>query len=627
MLKNALILKRLLPLFLIAAFPPKGSAASIKEMITRVQKGPAIYRTPEAHQHFLRKQSEFGAPPIIQVSTADGKQMLKTVSTLGSLGSKAWNAAGVLCEKFPQTIHVITRYEQFQPGQGTFEDWLATEKISIKNQFILSGTFLPYEDMSECRDFVDVSAEPIRTSGSNVTVHYTITYHVAACALKKITGQDFGDDAAQWRLWWAENKNNSPSPAAPPPTSAEQPVPTNSPAIGTIGESIEKILVGGTYRILLKTGDEFTGRIESKNGGSIIIETTNGDAYTFGANLIRNYEVLSLPKKKDTGSAPVSAQGPETLTFSQLLNRNALGIRIKVTLTSGPVFEGLLKGITNEQLHLDRDGSIIPIASNVIGSITTVVPESSKKAAVQAPKKQEHIEGPFDTVIVANTETDEWGNKLEDLTFVGKIEEGKNSVTIIMESGEKRTILRKDIKMIKKHSVDTFQDKIQRYAKKLFCPEGMVLVDVPPGKEGRPFFKVCIDMYEYPNKQGEYPQGNMSYAEAAEICGSQGKRLCTTEEWQYSCSGLEGYTYPYGWNLNKKSCNSKGIGKYEPLGNNRNCVSKFGVYDMVGNIFEWVTTPDGKPAVMGGPYSKCNSVSVSDGSKQPHFGLRCCKSN
>ena len=49
---------------------------------------------------------------------------------------------------------------------------------------------------------------------------------------------------------------------------------------------------------------------------------------------------------------------------------------------------------------------------------------------------------------------------------------------------------------------------------------------------------------------------------------------------------------------------------------------------MVGNVFEWVVGPKKQPAMMGGPYSKCQTITEGvGGSAKPQSGLRCCKGN
>jgi formylglycine-generating enzyme len=152
------------------------------------------------------------------------------------------------------------------------------------------------------------------------------------------------------------------------------------------------------------------------------------------------------------------------------------------------------------------------------------------------------------------------------------------------------------------------------------------MVDLPPGRTGKPFFKVCVDRYEYPNRSGTVPRTNLAYADAAKLCEQHGKRLCTALEWSWACGGLDGLTYPYGKSFEQDRCNSD-TRLVETSGNRINCSSPFGGFDMVGNVFEWVSNY-GKPALMGGPFSKCQTVSPSpSGNATPQSGLRCCKGN
>jgi formylglycine-generating enzyme required for sulfatase activity len=124
------------------------------------------------------------------------------------------------------------------------------------------------------------------------------------------------------------------------------------------------------------------------------------------------------------------------------------------------------------------------------------------------------------------------------------------------------------------------------------------------------------------------PQGDISFTDAQQLCAKQGKRLCTAEEWQWTCSSLDAYTYPYGKTFDENRCNSDASRNLEASGARINCFSRFGAFDMVGNIFEWVTTSNNQPALMGGPYSKCQTVSPGMGGEAKSIsGLRCCKSN
>jgi hypothetical protein len=394
-------------------------------------------------------------------------------------------------------------------------------------------------------------------------------------------------------------------------------------------DMIEEIIVGGKYRMSLTTGDILEGVVEMKDDSSIIIET-EGKPYKFKTTLIKDYVLVAPPKglaqSVDDEAAKAESESKIVSYDDVLAKSTTVGI-IDVKIINGSTFRGKVISIDRETMKLDVKGSQIPIAREVIDQITK--PDLKAKKDKAEDTKGPKIKGPFDTVYVLNPETDEYGKALPPIAIIGKItRDDATGIALITPKGLKRTLKRDRIKRVNKNTASPYEGKIKQYAKSLFCPGDMILVDLPPGKPGRPFFKVCIDRYEYPNRKGAMPQGNASYEEAQQACESKGKRLCTAEEWQWACSGLEAYTYPYGWQFEKKKCNSKGVGQFEPSGSRYRCVGKFGLYDMVGNIFEWVTGSDGKPMLMGGPYSKCQTVSPGmGGDAKPQTGFRCCKSN
>lgn len=592
---------------------------SVTELCAKMNAGPAVYYTDAAQSYFLAR----GQAVDRGIDKNVAELALRSVLALGDMGSAAWSAINNIVTRMPKAVHVVSTTENYSPGAGTFEDWVATMLMSEKNKIMLNPPFLNYEALSACEQYFDVQKEIIRSDdGVTVTIHMIFTFHAGACALSRITGVPLGPDEQQWQAWWDQNRHLAPSAVAP-----EQ-----KPASGTgiTGTSAADLVTGGEYRIYLNTGDVLHGRIESNDGGVIIMEDYDKGGFSFNPKLIDQYELLALPKKK----LAVGAGGPkgavteaEIFTFEELLRRNPTGKELEVKIASGATFQGRLLEIDKEKLVLDIDGSKIPITATVIASISTVVAAPAVVAAAVEPVKPS-LEGPFDTVYVVNPEVDDWGKPLPNQVLVGKAKDNPDGIDMTLMDGTVKQIARANIVRVTKATVADFQNAIKRYAKPLFCPDEMLLVDIPPGKDGRPFFKVCIDKYEFPNVEGGLPRGDVSYSEAVKTCKAQGKRLCTAQEWQWSCSGLEGYTYPYGWNYDKKLCNSKGIGKWDPAGSNTHCVSKFGVYDLSGNIFEWVVEKDGSPVVMGGPYSKCNVASPGAGGEaKPQIGFRCCKSN
>lgn len=134
--------------------------------------------------------------------------------------------------------------------------------------------------------------------------------------------------------------------------------------------------------------------------------------------------------------------------------------------------------------------------------------------------------------------------------------------------------------------------------------------------------RFCMDRYEWPNKKGELPALLVSWVDAKKQCEAIGKRLCTEDEYNFACEGEEMLPYTYGHERDPTKCNidrpyrkrERKLYKYErcmkdpackaelekldqrlPAGSMPACVSPFGVYDLNGNINEWVFRPKEKP--------------------------------
>jgi formylglycine-generating enzyme required for sulfatase activity len=171
--------------------------------------------------------------------------------------------------------------------------------------------------------------------------------------------------------------------------------------------------------------------------------------------------------------------------------------------------------------------------------------------------------------------------------------------------------------------------------------------------------RFCIDTYEYPNLENVRPAVRVTFRDAEAGCAVEGKRLCTTDEWEFACEGTQMWPYPYGVERNAEACN---IDRPEPTpsapgvaadprriseevarldqraasGDKAECVSPFGVRDMTGNVAEWTLNPNGKPAdkpyrsaLEGGGWgvspARCRGMTTEPESTASHdVGFRCC---
>lgn len=200
------------------------------------------------------------------------------------------------------------------------------------------------------------------------------------------------------------------------------------------------------------------------------------------------------------------------------------------------------------------------------------------------------------------------------------------------------------------------------------CPLGMVAIEDPT-------LAFCIDRYEAhlvdhspyevptsgvaASAPGVVPQAHISGVLAEAACAAAGKRLCGLDEWMRACRGPDGWTYPYGNTYDPARCNTtrdqhpivslfgasadwsfaqmndprinQQPDTVDPAGANPDCVSAEGVYDLHGNLHEWIADPAGVfkggfyvDAALNGPGCTYQTTAHGFGYHDYSTGFRCC---
>lgn len=117
------------------------------------------------------------------------------------------------------------------------------------------------------------------------------------------------------------------------------------------------------------------------------------------------------------------------------------------------------------------------------------------------------------------------------------------------------------------------------------------------------------ELGSYPDGQGDFPVGGVSWYEAAAYCESVGKSLPTVYHW-YKAAGL-GIASDILRFSNFDGKGPSAVGSHQGLG-------PYGTYDMAGNIKEWTWNETGsKRYILGGAWNESKYMFATEDARPP----------
>lgn len=108
-----------------------------------------------------------------------------------------------------------------------------------------------------------------------------------------------------------------------------------------------------------------------------------------------------------------------------------------------------------------------------------------------------------------------------------------------------------------------------------------------------------------PDGLADHPVVLVSAGDAEAYCRWRGAglRLPTEAEWEKAARGDRGWIFPWGnrWDPDRLNSAARGPGGTTPVGGHPAGASSYGLFDAVGNVFQWTasTLPDGRRVVKG----------------------------
>jgi formylglycine-generating enzyme required for sulfatase activity len=150
------------------------------------------------------------------------------------------------------------------------------------------------------------------------------------------------------------------------------------------------------------------------------------------------------------------------------------------------------------------------------------------------------------------------------------------------------------------------------------------------GPCSRPDYDRLLDVNNYYRdpQYAAYPVVYVSFSDASTYCIWRGARLPSSYEWEKAAQGAHGEPYP--WGTQKVTCDLANYGVCKKftskVGSYEAGKSPYGVYDIIGNVFEWADNETIHGGGWGFPWFTANAYySDSYPGSADNIGFRCAK--
>ena len=148
-------------------------------------------------------------------------------------------------------------------------------------------------------------------------------------------------------------------------------------------------------------------------------------------------------------------------------------------------------------------------------------------------------------------------------------------------------------------------------------------------------YRKFLPSHNFTRGNENYPVEEVSWVDASRYAEWAGMGLPTDEEWEKAAFGVDGKKYPWGNRFSNRRCNvGLNLGSL-PVGSYPSGISPYGLYDMIGNVWEWISNPSDAASswriIRGASWNEIPvkghillRASLDTDEKRRNVGFRCC---